>query len=181
MQIPLAPGSENEETFAIPLTKFKTVTNVAKEDAPPTATTTASTSTSTTTTTSPQQEADNIVMKLGSAPSTSAEAISDAVIDTSVNIKVLPSDVNINNNNQYFSVVPNNEKSNSAEETATAKVPKNQLNKINNININDNIDVNQVDKLQQPNQGGDAPKPIPAPDHQRKQRYVVFLHFHLYL
>ncbi|EDW64357.2 SUN domain-containing ossification factor isoform X2 [Drosophila virilis] len=149
MQIPLAalaPASENEGTFAMPLTKFKTVTNVAKEDAPPTATTTASTST--TTSSSPQQEEDNIVMKLGSAPSSSAEAISDAVIDT---------------------VVPNNEKSNSAEETATAKVPKNQLNKINNININDNIDVNQVDKLQQPNQGGVAPKPIPAPEHQRKQ------------
>ncbi|XP_064535474.1 uncharacterized protein LOC135426343 isoform X2 [Drosophila montana] len=143
---PLAPGSENEETFGIPLKNFKTVTNVAKEDAPPTATTPVSTAT--TTTTSPQQEEDNIVMKLGSSPSTSAEAISDAVKDT---------------------VVPKNDKSNSAEEKATAKVPKNQLNKINNININNNIDVNQVDKLQQPNQGGDAAKPIPAQEQQQKQ------------
>lgn len=144
--------------------------NVPTEKAPA-ATTAQATATApkmSTSSTSSRPDADNII-KVGTKPSTDTETINDAVTDTSVNMNVLPSDVNFNNNN-YFSVVPNSEKNNNAENQVTANVPNNQLNKQNeNMYITNNIDVNQLDKPQPTNLVDNAVRPISAKGQQQRE------------
>ncbi|XP_017856900.1 PREDICTED: homeobox protein 6-like [Drosophila arizonae] len=168
---PLMPGPvANEEDFFInPLRNVKNDVHFPTEKAPAATAQTTAAAPKMSSSTSLRPDADNM-MKVGTEPSTDTETINAPVTDTSVNMNVLPSDVNFNNNN-YFSVVPNSEKNNNAENEVTANVPKNQLNKQNdNMYITNNVDVNQLDKSQTTNLVDNVVRPISAKEKQQQNQ-----------
>ncbi|XP_030243730.1 uncharacterized protein LOC115564041 [Drosophila navojoa] len=165
------PVTNEEDFFINPLLNVKNDVNVPTEKGPAatTAQTTVAAPKISSSSTSSRPDADNM-MKVGTEPITDTETINAAVTDTSVNMNVLPSDVNFNNNS-YVSVVPNSVENSNAENEVTVNVPNNQLNKQNdNMYITNNVDVNQLDKSQPTNLVDNVVRPISAKGQKQQKQ-----------
>ncbi|XP_062142697.1 uncharacterized protein LOC133850589 isoform X1 [Drosophila sulfurigaster albostrigata] len=188
--------SSGDEKVPNALNDYKKSNEVASEQQTATTTTVPQTSTATTTRQEAADADSDIMLKLGTQPRTSAKTktnskVANAVKDTSVNLNVvLPSSVNINNNEDVvISVVPrssekttntntnaniNNDNANeNAKVNANeAAVPKSQLNNEinhNNIYTNTQPDVIQLEQSQQSEFSGDNVM-IPKTQKQQQQQ-----------